>query len=202
MQLHLNATSPFARVARIVALEKGLQDQLELCWSDPWSDPAELLQANPVGRIPVLVTDSGANIAESLLIAQYLDAQSPTPALLPSESLATVLSQASQGYGLMEAAFITVINRKHQGAQADQTLLGHRRLQAIERTIAALETAVSNTPEIAEQPVDLAKIVVAVALDYVNFRLPEVAWQISCPALTAWHQAFIQRHSFSETAFV
>lgn len=202
MQLHLNATSPFARVARIVAIEKGLQDQLKLCWSDPWADPAELLKANPAGRIPVLITDTGTPIAESLLIAQYLDAQSAAPALLPADSLAEVLEQTGCGYGLMEAAFSTVIHRKHEGSEADHTLLGKRRQQAIERIIATLEASSQPVadPE-AQQPVNLGQLVVAVALDYVNFRLPEIAWQAKSPALAAWHQTFIQRSSFTETAF-
>lgn len=202
MQLHLNATSPFARVARIIALEKGLQDQLELCWTDPWADPAELLLANPVGRIPVLTTSTGEHIAESLLIAQYLDAQTPSPVLLPSGSLAGVLEQTGRGYGLMEAAFSTVINRKHQGAEADQTTLGQRRHQAIERTLAALErTATSQAADAREQAVELGQLVVAVALDYVSFRLPEIGWQTTCPALAQWHEGFTQRSSFVETAF-
>ncbi len=202
MQLHLNATSPFARAARIVALEKGLQNQLELCWSDPWADPAELLQANPVGRIPVLITSTGTAIAESLLIAQYLDAQSATPALLPAASLAQVLEQTGRGYGLMEAAFSTVIHRKYEGADADLTVLGQRRKQAIERTLTALETASAAVSGDESQPaMHLGHIVVAVALDYVSFRLPETAWQAACPALSAWHQRFTQRSSFTETAF-
>lgn len=202
MQLHLNATSPFARVARIVAMEKGLQDQLELCWTDPWADPAELLGANPVGRIPVLTTSTGEHIAESLLIAQYLDTQAPSPALFPSGLLASVLEQSSRGYGLMEAAFSTVIHRKYQGTEADHTTLGQRRHQAIERTLAALEhTAVSRAEQASQDPVDLGQLVVAVALDYVSFRLPEIGWQASCPALAEWHRRFIQRSSFIDTAF-
>lgn len=198
MQLHLNATSPFARVARIVALEKGLQDQLELCWSDPWSDPTGLLQANPVGRIPVLITDTGAAIAESLLITQYLDAQSSTPELLPAASLARVLEQSGRGYGLMEAAFSTVIHRKYEGTTADQTVLGQRRMQAMQRTLSALETACGHETQPA---INLGQIIIAVALDYVSFRLPEINWQAACPALSAWHRTFTQRSSFTETAF-
>ena len=197
MQLYLNATSPFARVARIIALEKGLQDQLELCWSDPWSNDPALLQANPVGRIPVLVTDDGHAIAESLLIAQYLDSLTAEPRLLPPAERAAVLQRTGLGYGLMEAAFTTVIGRKH-AAQADQSVLGQRRLDAIDRSIQAL-ASLSNGDQ---QPTpDLGTIVTAVALDYVLFRLPEIDWQSRYPALAAWHQRIIMRASFAETAF-
>ncbi|SER57391.1 glutathione S-transferase N-terminal domain-containing protein [Halopseudomonas bauzanensis] len=197
MKLYLNATSPFARVARIIALEKGLQDQLELCWSDPWTNDPALLQANPVGRIPVLVTEDGRAIAESLLIAQYLDNLTPSPRLLPPAELAAVLQRTGLGYGLMEAAFTTVIGRKHD-AEADQSVLGQRRLQAIDRSIQALA---SQHRDDGQQTLDLSIIVTAVALDYVLFRLPEIDWRSRYPELAAWHQRVTVRANFTETAF-
>ena len=86
MQLFLNATSPFARVARIAALEKGLAERVQLVWSDPWNHDPALLAVHPQLRIPVLVTDEGQAIAESLLIAQYLDQIGTGPALVPPRS--------------------------------------------------------------------------------------------------------------------
>ena len=44
MELYLNATSPYARLVRIVLLEKGLADAVTLKWCDPWADDAELLK--------------------------------------------------------------------------------------------------------------------------------------------------------------
>lgn len=198
MKLHLNATSPYARVARIVALEKGLEDKLTLCWSDPWSDEAALLAANPAGRVPALVTDEGETIAESLLIAQYLDAQADACPLLPRADLARVLHLAGLGQGLMDAAFGTVIMRKHHGPEIDQTLLGQRRLRAIERVTAALEQGLAGT---ATSAISLGNIVAGVALDYLAFRLPEQEWQRKHPALAIWYRELIGRSSFAETAF-
>lgn len=196
MQLHLNATSPFARVARIVALEKGIE--LELCWSDPWSDQAELLAVNPLARVPVLVCDDGESIGESLLIALHLDSLSSRTPLLPAARQAAVLHLAGQGIGLMEAAFNRVIARKHEGAAAEQSLLGQRRLRAIERTLAALE---GDWPARASEQISLGDIVIAVALDYLAFRLPELDWPARFPALRQCHARLAARKSFSSTVF-
>lgn len=198
MQLLLNRTSPYARIARIVALEKGYADQLTLVWSDPWTDDANLLQHNPVGRVPVLVTDDGQSIAESLLIALYLDQTAGGDSLLPPAHLADILHLTSLAQGLIDAAFTTMITRKHHGNEIDNSVLGQRRARAIVRILPALETGYATTrPAL----LTLADIVTAVALDYLAFRLPEVAWQQQYPALAALRSRMLTRASFAQTVF-
>ncbi|TVP88399.1 MAG: glutathione S-transferase [Pseudomonadaceae bacterium] len=198
MKLHLNQTSPYARVARIIALELELGDRLELVWSDPWADEPALLAANPCGRVPVLVTDEGVSIAESLLIAQYLQRLSSRVSLLPDADAARILHLAGLGYGLMEAAFNTVIQRKHQGNEADASVLGQRRLRAIERTLDALETGYADR---VTWELSLADIIVVVALDYLSFRLPELHWQAQHERLQERFNTIGKRTSFNETRF-
>ncbi|MGO2880852.1 MAG: glutathione S-transferase N-terminal domain-containing protein, partial [Halomonas sp.] len=115
MELYLNATSPYARLVRIVLLEKGLSDAVTLKWCDPWADDPALLKANPAGRIPALVTEEGTTLSESMLIAIYLDSAYPEKPMLPLSRLAEVMHLAGLGQNLMEAAFTTVIARKHNG---------------------------------------------------------------------------------------
>ncbi|WP_042411910.1 glutathione S-transferase family protein [Comamonas aquatica] len=198
MQLFLNATSPFARVARIAALEKGLAERVQLVWSDPWNHDPALLAVHPQLRIPVLVTDEGQAIAESLLIAQYLDQIGTGPALVPPAQCAAVLAQASVGYGLMEAAFAVVIARKYQGAEADASVLGQRRLAALGRTLAQLEQM---PPRSVGADFSLDQITVAVGLEYVRFRLPALLPAETTPRLHAWLEAARQRPSLHATRF-
>ena len=198
MQLLLNRTSPYARIARIVALEKGYADTLTLVWSDPWNDDAQLLQHNPVRRVPVLVTDDGQSIAESLLIALYLNRVGTGADLLPSQRYADILHLSGLAQGLIDAAFTTMIMRKHHGKEIDDSILGQRRLQAIARTLPVLNQGYAAAPA---GDLTLADIVVAVGLDYLAFRLPEVAWRQQYPALAALHARMLQRRSFADTVF-
>jgi glutathione S-transferase len=46
----------------------------------------------------------------------------------------------------------------------------------------------------------LAHIEFAVALGYLDFRLPELAWRDAHPALAAWQDTFSQRASMQATA--
>ncbi|MCC5902358.1 MAG: glutathione S-transferase N-terminal domain-containing protein [Halomonas sp.] len=200
MQLFLNATSPYARLARIILLEKGLVDDVTLRWCDPWADDKALLEVNPAGRIPALVADDGTTLSESLLIAVYLDSVSPRLPMMPTSQLAEVLHLAGLGQNLMDVAFNTVIARKHYGAEIDQSELGQRRQRAMQRIVEQLNSELHEqqlTPS-----VNLGDISIAVALDYLAFRLPEVRWKEAYPQLKAWHAAVITRGSFQQTAFV
>lgn len=195
MRLFLNATSPFARVARVIALEKGLNP--ELVWCDPWANDPALLAVHPQGRIPVLLTEDGHAIAESLLIAQYLDTLGHGASLLPAQEMAVTLARTSVGYGLMEAAFSTVIARKHD-ANADATVIGQRRLAAMQRALALLE---QDLPALQEQAITLDQLVIAVAAEYVNFRLPGTITPSQYPQLCRWLQSVSQRPHLAATAF-
>lgn len=197
MQLYLNNTSPYARVARMVALEKGLGERLQLVWVDPWQADRQLLAHTPLSRVPLLLTDAGESIVESLLIALYLDGLSQQTPLLEPSRLAQILHFTGLGQGLMDAAFQTVIGRKHQGAENDATVLGQRRLEAIDRTLETLDRQLRNEPL---QGFSLADISLAVALDYIRFRLAEIDWQ-RYPELSRLHRQVAQRSSFRDTAF-
>jgi len=199
MELYLNATSPYARLVRIVLLEKGLADAVTLKWCDPWADDAELLNANPAGRIPALVTQEGTTLSESMLIAVYLDSVSPNPPMLPAASLGDVLHLAGLGQNLMDAAFTTVIARKHYGNEIDESELGQRRSRAIQRLLKQLNSELGEKQQ--ASIINLGETAIAVALDYLAFRLPEVNWKEVYPRIQAWHAGVIARSSFQETAF-
>jgi len=202
MELYLNATSPYARLVRIVLLEKGLMNAVTLKWCDPWADDADLLKANPAGRIPALVTEEGTTLSESMLIAMYLDSLDngkPTPPILPTNSLSDVLHLAGLGQNLMDAAFTTVIARKHYGPEIDQSELGQRRARAMQRLLKQLNSELSGNPTAAS--IHLGDIAIAVALEYLAFRLPEIRWKEAHPQLAAWHAAVTARTSFQQTTF-
>ncbi|TMU17618.1 glutathione S-transferase [Halomonas sp. ATBC28] len=199
MELYLNATSPYARLVRIVLLEKGLMDAVTLKWCDPWADDVDLLKANPAGRIPVLVTEEGTTLSESMLIAVYLDSVSPNKPMIPTAGLGEVLHLAGLGQNLMDAAFNTVIARKHYGNGIDDSELGQRRSRAIQRLLKQLDGELGE--KLQASTINLGHIATAVAMDYLAFRLPEVSWKKDYPQLLAWHASVTARESFQQTAF-
>lgn len=200
MELYLNATSPYARLARIVLLEKGLAESVTLKWCDPWADDVDLLKANPAGRIPALITEEGTTLSESLLIAVYLDGVSPSKPMIPTADFEEVLHLAGLGQNLMDAAFTTVIARKHYGNEIDKSELGQRRSRAIQRLLKQLDGELGEKQ--LASTINLGEIAIAVALDYLAFRLAEVNWQEEYLQIQAWHAGVIARESFQQTSFV
>lgn len=191
MQLLLNQTSPYARAVRVTALEAGFGERLELVWSDPWNEDPRLLAANPANKVPVLITDEGIALSETLLICVHLH-QLTGGSPLAAERL----QLAGLGQGLIDAAFATVVGRKHDGAAQDDSVLGARRLAAIGRLLERLEEA----PALDEDRLDFGHYLVAVGLDYLSFRLPEIDWSARV-RLVASHRRLVARPSFSATTF-
>ena len=66
--------------------------------STPTSRPAELIEANPLGKIPVLLTDDGEAIFDSRAITQYLNRMSGS-ALFPRNAGQAHRGRAARGAG-------------------------------------------------------------------------------------------------------
>jgi glutathione S-transferase len=73
MKLYVTFTSPYARLARILVLEKALEERVEIIAAKTRVADSPYYQINPSGRVPYLIDDSGAGMEDSQLICAYLD---------------------------------------------------------------------------------------------------------------------------------
>ena len=198
MQLMLTPTSPYARSVRIALMIKGLDAECAMHWVDPPSDTPELVQANPICRVPVLVLDNGTTLSETLLIMQYLERRTPDPTLLPNSLYLEELALAGKGMGLIDAAFWTVFNRRFGGKTAEEgNELAKRRMNAIERTLDQLK---AEPPHPVKHVPGLGQILVQVALDYMEFRLPEIK-ATERSGLAGWGKPLHKLEAFALTEF-
>src|SRR5690606_36514831 len=198
MKLVLNKTSPYARLVLVTAHEAGVGDRIELIWAEPEDDPPELLALNPLGKVPALLTDDGVALVESTCICEHLVANAPNgAALVPREPAArtAMLRRLGLGRGAIDCAFGAVIQRRFDG-NADSPL-SQRWLRALPRTAAALETIYAQRAP-ATAP-DLGDLAVAVAFDYIDFRLPEIGWRDSARHLARYVDAVRERPSMHAT---
>ena len=73
MKLYVTYTSPYARLARILVIEKALVDRVEIIEAKTRATDSLYYQINPSGRVPYLVDDAGVGMEDSQLICAYLD---------------------------------------------------------------------------------------------------------------------------------
>jgi len=79
MKLYVTLTSPYARLARILVLEKALEDRVEIIAAKTRAADSPYYQINPSGRVPYLIDDSSVGMEDSQLICAYLDSLDGKP---------------------------------------------------------------------------------------------------------------------------
>lgn len=192
MRLYFSTTSPYARIARVALVEKGITFDRAL--TDPWNDAPELLAANPSARVPALLLDSGLPVSESLLIVLWLETQRPQPSLLGGRP-DRVVSLAGVAMGAIDAAAAIIISRRIDAA-FDESPVGLRRRRSV---VGALQRLEADPPELGDGAADLAVITAVVLRDYIGFRFATAPWVPATPRLDALAALARRRPSFAET---
>ena len=76
------SASNYYNKVKLALLEKGVPFQEQLAWVGQTD-----LAASPLGKVPYLLTPEGP-LCESAVIADYIEAAYPTPALVPAQAFA------------------------------------------------------------------------------------------------------------------
>lgn len=194
MKLFINTTSPYARIARIALREKGFDDVLEQI-VNPWADDSSLMTVNTAGRVPVLVTDSGEKITESLLIILWFENLRPQPSLLGATE-SDHMQKVGIAFGVLEAAVHTLVGRVIQGPDFDEEPVGLRRRRTILSGLRQLE---DSPPRFHGGVPSLALIVTVTAFEYVLFRFGNASWLENYPSLNRLIEVTSTRASFPDT---
>ena len=202
MRLHWSPRSPFVRKVNIVLEECGLADAVERIRSVAvFAAPPnpQILEDNPLGKIPVLITDDGQKLFDSRVICEYLIAQAGREDLLPSEFAARIkhLRWQALGDGMTDNLLLWRIERT-RGAHADPVILA-----AFEtKTRASLAVLDAESAELAAMPFGLGHISIVCALGQLDFRYAECGWRAALPRLAAWYASVADRPSVVATAIV
>jgi glutathione S-transferase len=79
MKLYVTFRSPYARLARILVIEKALEDRVEIIQAKTRTAGSPYYQINPSGRVPFLIDDAGVGMEDSQLICACLDSLDGKP---------------------------------------------------------------------------------------------------------------------------
>jgi glutathione S-transferase len=188
--------SPFARKALVFAHEAGLADRIEVVHHEtsPTLRNDAVFALNPLGKVPVLITDDGEAIFDSAVICHYLDTLNDGPPLIPAAPIAALRWQAVAD-GLSEAGILVRWETTRRPEHLRYPPLGEGHLAKVAAGCAYLEAHFhpANTP-------GLPEIAIATALSWIAFR--EIHDLRAYPLLAAWLDAFEQRPSMRATTLV
>ena len=200
MKLFTSDASPYGRKVRIVIAEKGLGDRIQTIDQSPFAaDVTALREANPLGKIPALVSRHGATLYDSRVICEYLDGLLPSPRLIPDSGPARidVLRRQALADGVMDAAFNLRMERVRPEALRSAEWMT-RWEGNIRRGIAAMQADVREAFD--PNNFDLGAIAGAAAIGYVEFRLGDIDWRGNAPEVELWWSRVRERASVKSTA--
>jgi glutathione S-transferase len=189
MTLRSAAASPFGRKIRLAAAVLGLERDVLIETADP-TDPADTVRRqNPLGKIPVLITEEDGALYDSRVILEYLDHRAGGGKIIPAapkERFAALRLQALCD-GIMDAAILRVYEGRWRKPDRHEPAWVEHQAGKIDRALAALEAEVP-----AVEPITVAQIALAAALGYLDLRF-EGAWRKDHPKLVAWLDSFAAR---------
>lgn len=188
MKLFLSLTSPYARKARIVLREHQLETRVEEIVTDYRMRPADLLAANPTGKIPALVTPLGA-LFDSPVICEYLDSLGSASLWPTGDALWLDKTRVALGDAVMDAAVALLLEGRREGQQRSDAVMDRERLRI-------RECLTQLAPGAADRPT-MGDISVLSALAYLDLRHPDLAWRETAPQLVAWRDRVEARPSFA-----
>lgn len=195
MRLLTSPSSPFARKVRIALFELEMLDEVELVQVLPLKSDETLTTANPLGKVPTLILPNGLSIFDSPSIVRYLDSLTGGKHLCPRDhSSPSDLMLEPLSDGIASAAFSIVMEKRRASSQQSDFWLD-RWHQAIGRSIQYGEANLSTLK------VDWrsGQIAMACALEYLDFRLPDLRWRDRFPHLSSWVDEVAQQPSMLAT---
>jgi glutathione S-transferase len=197
MKLHWSPRSPFVRKVMIVVHERGLAERVTCVRTvAATAKPhAELMQDNPLSKIPTLVLDDGTVIYDSPVICEYLDALGEGPRLFPAEPAARLTASRRQALGDGFLEMMVLLRDERMRAHPSDK----HQSSAATRKVAVLNSLEREAPALAAAPFGIGHIAIGCALSYLDFRYADENWRKDHPGLASWHATFAARPSVRAT---
>lgn len=197
MQLLISAASPFVRKARVVLREADLLDRVSevAVTTTPFASAAEVVSANPMGKIPALTRPDGPALYDSRVITRYLDDLAGA-GLYPQSRLWEILTLEATADAIMEATVaMSYEARLRPEAQQSPDWIEAQ----WEKAGRGIKTVNDRWMSHLSGPLNIGQIGMACALSYIDLRHDARGWRQGNDALASWHAEFAQRPSMLAT---
>jgi len=197
MKLYVTFTSPYARLARILVLEKALEGRVEIIGAKTRAANSPYYQINPSGRVPCLIDDSGVGMEDSQLICAYLDSLDGKPRFHDARRQTDWAYQRLEfaARNMCEGICVWVREMSRPERERSPTVLAHE-LTRGQRMADIFEGRV---PDLMQSAPSMAHLILAVALDFAAKRgFGDLTTGRS--QLAGWMRSMSERPSMQRTA--
>jgi glutathione S-transferase len=198
MKLYITPGSPYARVARIVVLEKGLQNRVEVIVARTRATNSPYYAVNPSGRVPYLVRDDGVGLEESAVICAWLDHCHGDPVfdLPPGDMAWEARRLEALARSMMDGLSVWVREILRPEDERSPGVIRHEADRA--SRMADLWDVEIDHPWM-RGALNLAQITLGCALG-LEARNPDINWRPGRTKLSDWFDRIAARPSFAATA--
>lgn len=198
-KLIVSLTSPYARKVRIAAIEKNIT--FEMIVDVPWNEDTGVTKLNPLGKVPVWITDDGESLYDSRVIGEYLETIGK-PALFPSNPSDRIKVKKIEALaeGVMDASLCLFAERKKRPKELQHPWWIDRQFGKVHRGLTELSKVLGKRSFFFGSELSAADVSVVSALGYVGLRFSEdFNWQEMYPTLSQFYSKMMERPSVSST---
>ena len=197
MKLYITPGSPYARMARIVVIEKGLQERVEIVVAKTRVAGSPYYSVNPSGRVPYLVLEDGTALEESALICAYLDRLECAPALdIRADEAWAGRRLEAQARSLLDGLSVWLRETFRPENERSPGVIQHE-FERARRLIDVWEHEIDHP--IMRGALNMPQITLACALG-LEARNPGFRWRAGRPKLSQWLEPIAARPSLAATA--
>jgi glutathione S-transferase len=197
MKLYITPGSPYARLTRIMVLEKRLEHRIEIVTAQTRAADSPYYRIARSGRVPYLERDDGVGLEESAVICRYLDHLDGQPEFdLPAGDQGWELARpGALASSLMDGLAVWGREISRPRHEQSPTVIGHETERA-RRLIDHWETEIDHP--LMRGPLNLAQMTLCCALG-LKLRHRDFRWRDGHPKLVDWFSGISARPSLAKT---
>lgn len=194
MILRSSPSSPFVRKVRIALALLGYDAEVTVERADTTDPNDSVRQMNPLGKIPVLITEDGNAIYDSRVILDYLDDRAGGGKIVPREPSQRFAALCLQALcdGILDASILTIYEGRFRKPEMHEPKWLDHQAGKVVRGLAALEASPPPLDPLSQVLPNVGQITLACALGYRDFRFGG-GWRSKHPRLVAWLDGFAAR---------
>ena len=199
VKLYITLTSPYARLARIVVIEKELDYKVEQIIAKTRQADSPYYQVNPSGRVPCLILSDGTRLEESQLVCSYLDHLDAAPrfeAPIGNEGL-QVRRLEALARSLMDGVSVWIREGFRPVDERSPGIVSHEQARAA-RLIDVWENEIIDSVMQGDLN-NMAQLTLITTLQLEQWN-PNFKWREGHPRLVAWCDQLSDRPSLQATA--